>query len=210
MRPMNFSRFAVTTLATLVWSGVALWSTHPAVHAQNINAARQNRKGNLEEIYFARSVRESRIKPTEFCAEARTGFANSVYEDRYTFRSISGSSSDGRMVDGNVRTIGTGHACFGETGDSKRLNFYGEIRLGRNEFKGIGVCLAMKADFPERGLTANHCFLDISSIPRPYVGGLLTTNTMVSLQTLGLETEPRGYTQSSIATIRLWKRQPER
>ena len=62
----------------------------------------------------------------------------------------------------------------------------------------------------EKGLTANNCFLDLSRIPRPYLGGLLTTNSMVSLNTLGLETEPRGYTQSSIATIRLWKERSER
>lgn len=68
----------------------------------------------------------------------------------------------------------------------------------------------MRLDFPEPGLTANNCFLDISSIPSPYVGGLLTSNTMVSPNMLGLDTEPRGYIQSSIATVRLWKRRSDR
>jgi hypothetical protein len=164
---------------------------------------------NLEELYVARSVRESRVKPTEFCAESRTGFLNSIYEDRYTFRSISGRSSDGRVVDSNVKTIGTGHACFGQTGDPKLLNFYAEIVLSTNAFSGIGTCRSIRPDFPELGLAANNCFLDISKIPPPYIGGLLITNTMVSLKTLGPESEPGGYTQSSIATIRLWKRRSE-
>ena len=199
-----------TAIISLPWSSVALLGTQTAVRAQNAQGSRQPGITNVEEIYVARSVRESRIKPTEFCAEARTGFPNSIYEDRYTFRSISGRSSDGRIVDRNVKLIGTGHACFGQTQDPKLLNFYAEIVLERSTFTGIGACRLMRPDFPEQGLTANNCFLDISSLPRPYVGGFLTSNTMVSLNTLGLESKPRGYTQSSIATIRLWKERLER
>jgi len=92
-------------------------------------------------------------------------FPNSIYEDRYTFRSISGRSSDGRVVDSNVKTIGTGHACFGQTGDPKLLNFYAEI-MGTNAFSGIGSCRSIRPDFPELGLAANNCFLDISKIPQ--------------------------------------------
>jgi hypothetical protein len=39
----------------------------------------------------------------------------------------------------------------------------------------------------------------------PYVGGVLTTNTITSKAGFGGETDPPGYTQASIATIRLWK-----
>lgn len=199
-----------TTIRLLAWSSVALLVTPIAVRAQNAQGRPLHSIANVEELYVARSVRESRIKPTEFCAEARTGFPNSIYEDRYTFRSISGRSTDGRIVDRNVKTIGNGHACFGQTADPKLLNFYAEIVLGRSTFAGIGACRLMRHDFPEQGLTANNCFLDISRIPPPYVGGLLTTNTMVSLNTLGLDSEPCGYTQSSIATLRLWKKRSER
>src|SRR4029077_18007573 len=106
----------------------------------------------------------------------------------------------------NVKPFGTIHACFGPTSDSRVLNFYGEGLFGRTPFKGIGDCHAHKPDFPESGLTATNCFLDLSGLPSEYVGGLLTTNSMVSKASLGTETDPKGYTQSSIATIRLWRK----
>ena len=49
------------------------------------------------------------------------------------------------------------------------------------------------------------CFLDLH-ISGGYIGGQLTTNTMRSRQLIGVITDPPGYTQNSIATIRLWKR----
>jgi hypothetical protein len=193
------------TIISLAWSSVALLGPVQALRAQNSQIPRQPEITNVEELLIARSVRESRIKPTEFCTAARIGFPNSIYEDRYTFRSIAIQPSDGRIVDTNAKTLGTGHACFGSTDDPKQLSFYAEITLGSSTFKGIGSCRFIRRDFPERGLTPNNCFLDISGIPRPYIGGLLTTNTMVSLNQFGLESKPPGYTQSSIATIRLWK-----
>jgi hypothetical protein len=42
-------------------------------------------------------------------------------------------------------------------------------------------------------------------LPAPYLGGLLTTNTMTSQAALGGDTNPPGYTQASIATLRLWR-----
>ena len=64
---------------------------------------------------------------------------------------------------------------------------------------------AVMISFPEAGLYPVHCHLKLSGMPMPYVGGLLTTNTMTSNARLGGETDPAGYTQASIATIRLWK-----
>jgi len=37
------------------------------------------------------------------------------------------------------------------------------------------------------------------------IGGLLTTNTITSSAAFGGDTDPPGYTQASIATLRLWK-----
>jgi hypothetical protein len=65
---------------------------------------------------------------------------------------------------------------------------------------------AAKRDFPEKGLIVYRCFLDLSGLPGGYVGGQLTTNTMYSRKILGMESDPGGYTQSSIATVRLWKK----
>jgi len=46
----------------------------------------------------------------------------------------------------------------------------------------------------------------VRRLPPPYVGGLLTTNAMTSAAAFGGDTEPLGYTQASIATIRLWRK----
>ena len=46
------------------------------------------------------------------------------------------------------------------------------------------------------------------NLPDAYMGGQLTTNTIGSQNALGAVTDPPGYVQSSIATIRLWKRRP--
>src|SRR5918993_2980992 len=73
-------------------------------------------RAQVEEIYIARSVRESRVDPTDFCALARTGFT-SIYEDRYSFRSTSTRPSDGLMTSANLKTMATGHACVGQKTD---------------------------------------------------------------------------------------------
>jgi len=109
-----------------------------------------------------------------------------------------------------VKTIGSIHLCTGPIANNPTtLDFYGEIVLGSAAFKGLGEC-HLKPDFPEKGLTISRCFLDLSGLPVEYVGGRLTTNTLNSPTKLIGETEPPGYTQSSIATIRLWKKRDER
>ena len=160
----------------------------------------------VEDIYVARSMRVSRIATTtDFCAEARTGFADAAFDDHYTFHSPSVRGTDGLVVDANVATIGQLHACLGSQA-SPLYGFYVEGALGVITFTGRGECVAAKRDFPEPGLTVTRCFLDLSDLPDGYVGGQLTTNTLGSRQPIGDQTDPPGYTQNSIATIRLWKR----
>jgi hypothetical protein len=72
-------------------------------------------------------------------------------------------------------------------------------------FRGNGECRAVKFDFPDAGLFPVRCQLILSGLPAPYVGGLLATNTVTSKAPFGRDTDPPGYTQASIATIRLWK-----
>lgn len=186
-----------------------------ALGAQSLALAQNTRETQLpvaaqvEEIYLARSVLESVTAPTAFCAPEKIGFSGAGFEGQYTFRSTATRPSDGRMVDTNVKTIGTVHLCTGPTSDPTIINFYGEGFLGRTPFKGLGEC-RRRRDLPEPGLVATNCFLNLSGLPSQFVGGLLTTNTMNSRKNLGMETDPRGYTQSSIATIRLWKKRAER
>jgi hypothetical protein len=161
----------------------------------------------VEEIYIARSVREARMPPTEFCAKARTGVDRPNAEDQFTFRSVATRTSDGRVTDTKVETIGSAHACGGPTANPAISQFYGEFFLGGIAFKAIGECHLAKADFPERGLNVSSCTMDVSDLPGDYIGGQVTTNTFFNyINLIGTETVPPGYTQSSIATIRLWKK----
>jgi hypothetical protein len=113
-------------------------------------------------------------------------------------------------IDTNVKTIGSVHLCADwRHPDAVTYEWYGEGTLGGTPFKGIGECHRGKADFPESGLRAVNCRLDLSGLPSEYVGGVLTSNTMQSSARVtmrGMETDPPGYTQASIATIRLWRK----
>jgi hypothetical protein len=160
---------------------------------------------DVEDIYIGRSWRESRQPPTDFCAPARTGFGGASVEDTYTFRSIDARGSDGLVVNANVAVIGTLCACFGPLPESGSF-FYAEGKLGDVPFTGRGECRTTRRDHPEAGMSAQRCFMELSGLPPAYVGGQLTTNTIGTRNSLGDRTDPPGYTQPSIATIRLWKR----
>jgi hypothetical protein len=157
-----------------------------------------------EELYLARSVRETRVPAAEFCSRERAGFSATT-EDRYTFRSMA-LGPMARVTDANVQTVGDIHACFGSPSGNQIL-FYAEGQLSGVSFKGIGDCLIIKLNFPEQGINVYRCWLDLSDLPAQYVGGVLTTSTLNSMSKLiGTETIPAGYTQASIATVRLWKK----
>jgi hypothetical protein len=164
---------------------------------------------SVEEIYVVRSLRLSRDAASPFCATDRTGFPNARTEDHYQFQSIAIDTESGIVTDPNVRTVGTARACFGPTDDPALFNFYGEGTLGNVSFRGRGECRTAKRDYPEPGANISRCFLDIADLPSGYVGGHLTSNTVSSKQSVGLTSDPPGYVQPSIATIRLWRhRQP--
>ncbi len=110
------------------------------------------------------------------------------------------------MIDTNVQTVGRLHACFGATADPALSNFYAEGALGNVSFTGRGECRTAKLNYPEPGISIVRCFLELSDLPNEYIGGQLTTNTLNSKNVLGDKSDPPGYTQPSIATIRLWKR----
>jgi hypothetical protein len=162
--------------------------------------------GKKEEIYVIRSIRTSRITPTEYCAQTQTGFADAVFEDRYVFRPVTTRTEDGAVVSTAGKEIASLHACFGKMTDPNLLNFYGEGEIAGISFTGRGRCTSLKADFPEPGLNESTCFLDLSGLKASYTGGLLTTNTLRSRNITGDKSDPPGYVQPSIATVRLWRR----
>jgi hypothetical protein len=161
----------------------------------------------LEEIYILRSIREEHEPVASWCSSARTGFEPFPKDaERYfSFWSLGVRPEDGRVTDTKAARVAELRACFGATNERARQNFYAEIKLGSISFRGDGECLAIKTDFPEAGLFPVRCQLVLSGLPAPYVGGLLTTNTITSRAAFGGDTDPPGYTQASIATIRLWK-----
>jgi len=148
--------------------------------------------GKKEEIYVIRSVRTSRITPTEYCAQSQTGFADTVFEDRYVFHPVTTRAEDGAVVSTAGKETASVHACFGKMTDPNLLNFYGEGEIAGIRFTGRGRCTSLRTNSPK---------------PKgPYTGGLLTTNTLRSRNITGDKSDPPGYVQPSIATVRLWRR----
>lgn len=160
---------------------------------------------STEDVYVVRSVRLSRVAGTEFCSERRVGF-KSENDDSYSFRGMTARSSDGAITSARGPEVGRLHGCFGPTSDPQIVNFYAEGALGITSFTGRGKCWLMRVGFPEPGITPAWCSLELSNLPALYVGGLLTTNSILSREAIGETSDPPGYIQPSIATIRLWKK----
>lgn len=169
--------------------------------------AASGEEASLEDIYILRSIREPSEPVANWCAAGKTGFEPFATdaERAFSFWSVRSRPEDGKVVDAKASRVAELRACFGATDDRARQNFYAEIKLGSLSFHGNGECLAMAINTPETGLFPVRCQLVLSGLPAPYVGGLLTTNTMTSKAAFGGATDPAGYTQASIATIRLWK-----
>lgn len=184
----------------------AVMTGAPSSAQSQARGVTSTRSPQVEAIYVAHAVRQSRVSPTGFCHERKTGFSNALFEDHFAFRSIQTRPSDGRIVSADVQAIGNMHVCFGTTVDSATLNFYAKGTLSSVPFVGKGECLTVKRDFPERGLTVMRCFLDLQGLPPNYIGGHLTSNTVLSRVAVGESSDPAGYTQPSIVTVRLWKR----
>ena len=162
---------------------------------------------SLEDIYILRSIREPREPVADWCASAKTGFDPFPMDAErfFSFWTVGVQPSDGKVVEAKNTRAAELRACFGATSERALQNFYAEITLGALSFHGKGECRAAMVDFPQAGLFPVRCQLILSGLPAPYVGGLLTTNTMTSKAAYGGDTDPAGYTQASIATIRLWK-----
>lgn len=164
-------------------------------------------RAKKEEIYVIRSVRLSRDVPGEYCAPTHTGFPDPISEAKFVFYPVTTRTKDGVVISTEGQKAASLHACFGKTGDPRFVTFYGEGELQGISFVGRGQCNRLKEDFPERGMTVWTCFLELSGLKGPYKGGILTTNTVESRNPLGETSDPPGYTQPSIATVRLWQRE---
>ena len=147
-----------------------------------------------------------------FAVKCRVGALSPSHVPRVRARWTSGPRFEGDVVECPARgfaATGGGHeplhACFGLLAESGTF-FYAEGTLGDVPFTGRGDCRTTRQNHPEAGVSVQRCFMELSGLPPAYVGGKLTTNTIGSRNALGDRTDPPGYTQPSIATIRLWKR----
>lgn len=164
---------------------------------------------DVEEIHVFRSIRELAASDPSACTADRVGFAPFPRDADRLF-SFWGVRTDARgtVLDAHDAPVASLRGCFGPTEDPARQNFEARITIGDLEMTGRGECLALQIDAPEKGLYPVRCHLLLADLPPPYVGGLLTTNTVTSPAAFGGESDPPGYTQASIATIRLWKARP--
>jgi len=170
-------------------------------------AAVDDIRGAVEEIYLLRSIREAPLATAGDCGHALTGFEPMATdaEKVFSFWSVSSRAEDGRVNAARQTRVAALRGCFGAQSERARQNFYADIELGTLRFHGKGECLALAVNLPEPGLFPVRCQLLLAGLPAPYVGGMLTTNTMTSAAAFGADSQPAGYTQASIATIRLWK-----
>jgi len=192
------------SIATAIAVGIAML---PSIGVTQSGIAAAEEESAREEIYVLRSIREPRGSEEGWCSPDRTGFEPFATDAErfFSFWSLVLRADDGRAVQTKDMRVADLRGCFGATTDRARQNFYAEGHVGSTAFRGNGECHAIRTDFPVAGLTTVRCQLLLSGLRAPYVGGLLTSNTLTSQATFGGATIPPGYTQASIATIRLWK-----
>jgi hypothetical protein len=157
----------------------------------------------IEDIYVFRSLREERSAPGDFCAQSKIGFTATV-QDRFALEAVVTRPPDGKVVDAISHDAGTVRACFGS--GASDVDFYTEGVLAGVAATGKGKCVAVASDFPEPGISSWRCYLMLMNLPPAYVGGVLTTNSIISRQAIGPESSPSGYVQASIVTVRLWRK----
>lgn len=132
-----------------------------------------------EDVFILRSLREERIPKSTWCTSERAGFGQFVFEDRFTMWSVTVRPRDGQINDFKAGEAGTLRTCFGPTADPKVVNFYAEGQIAGVSLTGNGECQLVRADFPEKGISTYRCFLNLRGLPSAYVGGLLTTNSLL-------------------------------
>lgn len=162
----------------------------------------------FEEIYVLRSIRDRQEVQDGRCTTSAVGFDPYPLDAdrRFSLWSVVSRPGDGLIVDAANRRVAELRGCFGPRDDRTTQNFHAEIRMGSKVFRGRGECQALLVNFPEEALIPVRCQIVLSDLSAPYIGGLLITNTLTSGAQYGGETSPPGYTQASIATIRLWKK----
>jgi hypothetical protein len=182
---------------------LVVWATQPGARQAPDPEASTGSSSGVEDIYVFRSLLEERTAPSDFCAQSKIGFV-ATRQSRFVFKSVVTRPSDGKVVDAISRQAGTLRGCFDSAMPDS--NFYAEAVLAGVGATGKGKCTAVASDYPEPGISSSRCFLVLSNLSPPFIAGVLTTNSIVSRQRIGPESNPPGYVQPSIATVRLWRK----
>lgn len=196
--------------ALAIVAAVGLGGTSSACNAP-VHSAASQAVASLEEIYVLRSIAERAEPIADACSAEKIGFEpfRTAGERFFSFWSMRTDPANGHVVEPQDQRTAQLRGCFGPGEEPARQRFHARIELGSSSFRGDGECRAVQIDFPQAGLFPVHCWLVLSELPAPYVGGLLTTNTLKTKSAFGGVSDPPGYTQASIATIRLWKSKQE-
>ncbi|CAL74248.1 hypothetical protein; putative signal peptide [Bradyrhizobium sp. ORS 278] len=165
----------------------------------------QGGENEVEEIYVGRTVRHGRVVPSDFCAPTKTGFAPAL-EDQLSIHAVNVQASDGRMTGTSDKSIGEMRVCIGQAMDPTLLGIYTEAQLNGISFSGLGDCRLVRGNLPEEGILTHRCFLALSGLPDPYVGGFLISSSLYSKTPFGPESSPPGYAQAGIFIVRLWRK----
>jgi len=137
---------------------------------------------------------------TSLCAAAKFPASHPVQRERpYEYLSTSTSAKDGRLIDGAVRPLGNFRGCYSARIDDKTYS-YGKGSIAGIPFTIRGSCTFAHERDPAPDVTSYACDYTLSELPSEYVGGHSLWN--------GVATEQNGYLTTTIATIRLWRRQP--
>lgn len=150
--------------------------------------------GIREQVFMLRTTRDSREKPSEFCAAA--GFP-AFAEDRFRAWSVQTDASSGEVTNPRDRQIGELRACVGNTPDRDVVNFYMKGTVaGAPELEFRGTCRFNGRDTPEPGAAPLSCTLTPSG--EGIAGGQVVTNTM--------NANSPAYSTPSFMIMRLWRR----
>lgn len=202
---MSQQCFATPLIMLTVLAGGAGCSTSPP------NTPQPAETSAREDIFVLRSLRLERSAKSAWCTAERTGFTpvagGFLLEDRYSMWAVTVHPDTGRVASAKSREVGELRACFAQAAEPRVVHFHAEGRIAGLQLIGDGQCTIVRPDFPENGISGARCHLEIRGLPAPYVGGMLTTNSVNSRQAIGDVSDPPGYVQPSIATIRLWRMQ---
>ena len=108
----------------------------------------------------------------DFCASAPFPVNVRLNASAYSVRT---RASDGRMVNGDAKRVGTALACAQITNptfpEGLQQNFYAKFELPDGVYIGRGTCTLISNNVPVAGLVLAGCTLKLTSTPPCIIGG---------------------------------------